>query len=269
MSKYVILRGPQTGYQHDKCYARADNNCSTKISKEHFISKKYLKQIQLNDTAKIAGLSWQSPEKFSVVPIKGLSSNILCDRHNSALSPLDAEFGSFTETVRNFDRRNSTGLESWTVPGCIIELWMLKCLLGLASSGNIRCTFKPDCVDILFGRSAWPAGWGLYFSDTQDNPIYHTNSLLIEILVAPDIGLLLAARFYIQGLPFVLVLGKPDNPRSAGVWRPCEVAFKSPTSEKKIVFSWDAERCGGPIELTCVGRYDGPPPIWKKWEREG
>src|SRR5258708_32754488 len=40
------LPGPVTGYQHDKCYARAYKNCSTIISKEHFFSETLLCQFE-------------------------------------------------------------------------------------------------------------------------------------------------------------------------------------------------------------------------------
>jgi len=50
--------GSRTGYRHPKCYAGADSNCSTKISKEHFISETLLERISLNGRAKIAGLAW-------------------------------------------------------------------------------------------------------------------------------------------------------------------------------------------------------------------
>ncbi len=45
---FTLLRrhpeiAPVTGYQHAKCYARSDSNCSSKISKEHYISETLLR----------------------------------------------------------------------------------------------------------------------------------------------------------------------------------------------------------------------------------
>jgi hypothetical protein len=85
----MMQKGP-TGYRHGKCYANRYGDCSTKISREHFISENLLRRIHLTEPAKIAGLAWQDREKFDIVPIKGLASNILCQRHDEALSRLDA-----------------------------------------------------------------------------------------------------------------------------------------------------------------------------------
>jgi hypothetical protein len=265
-SKRITLPGPVSGIKHEKCYANADGNCSSKISKEHFISANYLEQIQLNNTAKVAGLTWQAPETFNLVPVKTMASNILCERHNNALSPLDAVFGSFAETVREFDRPGSTHSEAREISGSDIELWMLKCLVGLTASGNVKGTLKPECSDILFGRIDWPEGWGLYFANQAGEQIYHSNSLLIETMVSPD-NVVLLGKLFIQGLPFLLVMGKPDNPQNVGVWRPATIIFKSPDSEKTITLSWDGG-CGPAICLTRTGRYDGPSPNWKEWEKK-
>src|ERR1041385_3485295 len=192
-----------TGYSHPKCYANADANCSTKISKEHFISASLLRRLQLNNKAKIAGLAWQERETFDLIPVKGIASNILCERHNSMLSGLDAAIDRFATSIRAFDRTPSNRHVKFS--GSDIERWMLKCLLGLTISKNIVSHLKPECVDILFGRFAWPGEWGLYFSLASSTPAYHTDSLMIQTRVDEARSLVLAADFFIQGLPFTLV----------------------------------------------------------------
>jgi hypothetical protein len=269
MTNYVKLADPPTDYQHENCYANVDRNCSTKISREHFISKTYLGQIELNDTTKIAGLSWQEPQTFSILPTKGLASRILCERHNSALNPLDTEFGFLTKTIRDFDRGKAVSV-SRAFSGRLIELWMLKCLLGLSKSKNIKGSLKPECVDILFERQMWPADWGLYyFTDTQAGAIYHTDSIAIETFKTPDGMTILGGKFLVQGLPFFLVMGKPGNAQSFGVWHPREIIFKFDTVEKKLSLSWDGRAGSDSVVLTRAGTYDGPPPIWKEWEKNG
>jgi hypothetical protein len=264
-----MLSGPRTGYSHPRCYARHDQDCSTKISREHFISEALLRRIELNNTAKIAGLAWQDREKFNVVPIKGLASNILCKRHNEALSSLDSMIAQFANTVNRFDRLEPTRNETAEFGGFEIERWMLKCLLGLTTSGNIKSALKRECVDLLFKKSDWPEHWGLYFCDTASSPIYHTDSLSIEPRTGPDRKLILACNFHIQGLPLVLVMGKPGNPRRLGVWRPKEIRFKLEASEKILCLSWEGSRCGEPVTLNRIGSYRGHPPHWKGWAKDG
>ena len=257
-----------TGYRHNRCYANGDSNCSTKISKEHFISANLLRRIQLNDTAKIAGLAWQEREKFDIVPIKSLASNILCKRHNEALNPLDAVVGSFADTIKRFDRREPARNDMAHFSGSDIERWMLKCLLGLTASGNLRSGLKPECIDLLFQRREWSEDWGMYFSMDASRQIYHTDSLLIETRTTPDHKLILACHFYVQGLPFILVLGKPGNPASFGVWRPKEIRFEQPACKNFVSLSWNGNRCGEAVTLKRVGTYNGPPPTWEEWEKQ-
>jgi hypothetical protein len=146
---------------------------------------------------------------------------------------------------------------------------MLKCLLGLTVSKNISSQLKPECAEVLFGRMGWPDHWGLYFPVETSTPIDHTDSLLIQTRVDQARSLILAADFLIQGVPLTLVLGKPDNPAAFGIWRPGQIIFKSSTGTLLVNLSWQ-DRCSGqPVTLTCTGTYDGHPPNWKEWERNG
>lgn len=267
--------GSVTGHANAKCYACRDRNCSPKISKEHFISATLLRQIQLNNTAKVAGLKWQQGETFNVVPLAGLASSILCERHNNALSPLDTCMGSFSQAIGEFDAalRSSTSAnasENRHFSGDDIERWMVKCLLGLTTSKNLNTTdLKPECVDLLFANIDWPEGWGLYFSASSAKPIHHSASFLIETLVDAARGVILAAKFVIRGVPFVLCLGKPDNPASFGLFRPEAIVFRNGQCEKVLALSWLKGPKSPVILLERSGTYDGAPPEWKEWERNG
>lgn len=241
------------GYQHPRCYARGDANCSTKISKEHFISKTLLERIHRDNTAKIAGLAWQAPETFQRVPIKGLASKILCERHNSALSGLDAAFGAFTQAIRDFDRAKTKERTKEKFSGNDIERWTLKCLIGLTASGNLKSGLKPECVDLLFKRRTWPEGWGLYFANVGSTPIYHTDSFAMETLIGPDRKIVLAAKFHIQGLPFILVLGTPGDAKSFGIRHPCEIVLRSAIGERRLRLSWEDGQPGDSVQLTRAG----------------
>ncbi len=267
--------GPLTGHTNNKCYARFDHNCSEKISKEHFISKTLLEQIHLSNTAKVAGLKWQTEETFNSIPISGLASSILCERHNNALSPLDACIGSFAAAIKDYDAallscNTAAASEQREFAGDDIERWMVKCLLGLAASKNLKATnLKSECIDLLFGNMLWPDGWGLYFSASPASQIYHSASLLIETHIDPTKELILAAHFFIRGLPFVLSLGKPESPQKIGLFRPEAIVLRNGKCEKALVLSWS----GGPkspcILLERSGTYDGPPPDWQEWEKNG
>lgn len=271
MTNKLFPTGPISDYQHPKCYARQDRNCSAKISKEHFISKNLLEQMELNNTAKIAGLRWQQKEQFDIVPIPVLASNILCERHNNVLSPLDACMGQFAEAVRDYDagtRLKDAPSELRSFSGDDIERWMLKCVVGLFFSKNITATvLKPECVDLLFATSDWPEGWGLYFNVVNSEEIYHSSSILIETKTDLSRQLILAAKVVIRGLPFMLSLGKPGRPQQFGFRRPSAIVLRSGKCEKTLGFSWTGGSDVGPIYLDRTGSYDGPPPDWQSWEK--
>ena len=266
-SKYIHLSGPVTGYSHPKCYANIDANCSDSISREHYISASYLRQVEHNGTVKIAGLAWQQPETFDLMSINSLQAKVLCGRHNSAISGMDSTFSIFADTIREIDRNGAQSSKAFTFSGNAIELWMLKTIIGSVASRNFGGTVAPIAVELLLGRKAWPRWWGLYFSPSSDQPIYHTDSLMIETLINPVEKNVMGCRFYIQGLPFTFLLGTPDNPEAFGFWRPREIDLDFPHTEQKIIFKWDGLRRGKPVRLQRAGAYDGPPPIWKDWEK--
>jgi hypothetical protein len=260
----MVKKSTITGFSHPRCYANGDADCSQTISKEHFISEVLLRRIELDGLSKVAGLAWQSPQTFNKIATKGLASHILCDRHNSRLSNLDAKIGMLVDDIQSIDRgRLKTG-QSVRTDGPNIERWMLKCLVGLSVSGNIKNQVKPECVDLLFERLAWPGAWGLYF-DTNNTTIYHTDAIRIETM-ADGNGLVLATKFFLQGLPFILLLGRPDEPSAFGIWRPARILFQLPSTQAKLIIRWKGPASGKTVQLTRSGAYDGDPPDWKDFD---
>ena len=256
-----LLRGRPSGYSHPRCYANADRNCSHKISKEHFISDALLRHLEFADKVKIAGLAWQRPQEFDLIPRRGLASRVLCTRHNSAMSHLDSAVEYLCSTIRGFDQDNLS--KPAVLSGSDIERWMLKCLMGLSASGNATGAMKAECTSILLGTNEWPSGWGLYFN-TRASPIYHTDSLRIETPVSPQ-NVVMAARFFIQGFPFVLCLGRPDHDGSFGVWRPSKVEIDT----KTLTLDWEDAPGSRIVSLNRQGSYSGHPPDWLDWQKTG
>jgi hypothetical protein len=111
---------------------------------------------------------------------------------------LDGLIGAFAMSIRSFDRTPKSKHVKFS--GSDIERWMLKCLLGMTASKNICSRLKPECLTLLFGKVEWPDQWGLYFP-VKAAPIYHTDSLLIQIQTDEARALILAADFFIQGMP--------------------------------------------------------------------
>jgi len=103
--------GPQTFYSHRKCYARATRDCSDKISGEHYFSHTILEEMSPLDVIK--GFTWPTG-KSAAISSKSPTANVLCTRHNSALSPLDDRAGQFYRELvdaENFLRNDEQNVE--------------------------------------------------------------------------------------------------------------------------------------------------------------
>src|SRR5262249_46589640 len=77
-------------FRHPACYARELGDCSTAISKEHYVSAVVLRGVSLGEpTVLVQNLSFQQPGTVESKGISGLVAKVLCEKHNSALSGFD------------------------------------------------------------------------------------------------------------------------------------------------------------------------------------
>jgi hypothetical protein len=169
---------PVTGNSHPKCYMRSTADCSTKISSEHYISDTILAEFPKLRTS---GLPWYGPGETHV-SAKSLTSNILCTRHNSAMSPLDTEGRGVLVGIRDClnhvsKRSLSTKPLFRIVSGEAFELWGLKTLMGLLGANVARTDGQSTLehfaleertiVRALTGGGL-PDGYGLYVGKDSD-----------------------------------------------------------------------------------------------------
>lgn len=169
---------PVTGHAHPKCYMRNSNDCSTKISGEHYVSSAILAKFC---NLRTSGLPWFGPGETRV-GINALTSNILCTRHNSALSPLDTEGQRMLVAIRNginHVRRKSLSTKTLfrIVSGEAFELWGLKTLMGLLAANVARTegastatnfTIPEQLIVKALTTGRLPPGYGLYIGNESD-----------------------------------------------------------------------------------------------------
>lgn len=120
-----------------------------------------------------AGLPWQKTPDRQNLPINQLASNILCDAHNSILSPLDDEAVRVFRFLQPFWRgTQAASNSSISAAGRLLELWMLKTLCGFLASKNSPSHNRtnsnrwvpPDWwIQVLFNKVPIPATVGLHF----------------------------------------------------------------------------------------------------------
>ncbi|MGE0396458.1 MAG: hypothetical protein AB7T06_07050 [Kofleriaceae bacterium] len=157
--------GPRTDRVVDGCYARLLRDCDGRISAEHYVSDALLRRFKPDFT--VEGPSWATVAKR--VGPSALTAKVLCQRHNEALSGLDAMIGEFYDFLRAAIIGPHAG--SRIFDGEDLERWAMKALLGLAVSGNIasggkkaRAAEVPELyLRILFGDEEMPARCGFKY----------------------------------------------------------------------------------------------------------
>jgi hypothetical protein len=250
--------GPVTGYAHPSCYLRGTGDCSTKISGEHYFSASILEQISeiqgLNGGVRLAGMPWLKPGETQDLAIKNLTANILCKRHNEALSPLDQEAGRFFTILKRLLTDFSEG-KAYRKPifdlvsGTVLELWMLKVACGMyfsiASREGVKLssTHSIDLAKIedAFFRGRWDDHAGLYFSG-RTGSVMKSDGPTQFIPLSNDITKqYCGTRIHLLGLEMEVIFD--TSAASPGPWtaitrRPSEMTFVSPKRKHYVIISW-------------------------------
>jgi hypothetical protein len=254
---------PTTGYVHEHCYAAALHDCSSRITREHYVSRVLLNLM--GGTVDVAGLSFQQPGTIRGLGEKSLTAKVLCERHNRALAALDSEAGRLFDALRGFDQGLRDGQtpvsEERVVNGADVERWFLKVLAGLARGGLLSSAqLRPESgwLEILFG-GPWPTGWGLYLLTDPTTRAHAFDGVEINTLTHEDA--VWGAVVDVAGFSFQLALGRPGNSDQL-LWRPAGLELRRPGAEgtKRLTFGWPQQPGAGYVSFTRGGQYDGPRP---------
>lgn len=167
-----------TNFSNPRCYARKLCDCSERLSREHYVSASVLKL--LGDEHTISNAHWLPPGQQSPpLRVGALSSKILCERHNSTLSSLDANAKIFfAELLRALSEPpHGTSPRRVSTNGDELELWVLKVCCGAVASGslindgNALARELPNAwLNVLFSGTPWEKGTGLHILQTPMTP---------------------------------------------------------------------------------------------------
>jgi hypothetical protein len=166
--------GPVTGSRNEGCYLGVTNNCSEKLSREHWLSEAILRQIP---DLSVIGLPRTNGERRRVGP-KALTAKILCSRHNSALSPLDQAaanaFRTLDQALQHLLNpvQNRSKNRKFLIDGSALELWALKFCLGAYVSvlndgetpASARYSLDVDKLALCLDAGKLDAPLGLYWA---------------------------------------------------------------------------------------------------------
>lgn len=251
---------PATGTFVPACYAARLADCSLKLSREHFVSECLLDELNRDNDLRVSGLRWQEAGQEKVLSPNALASKILCDRHNSALSPLDAIaanlFGAFNEKGAAGSGRQLLHLFS----GHDLERWLLKILCGLVYSKSLSISDETNVsipkhwLQILFGFSDFPEGQGLYVCTVPGHRFVGPFGMKLQP-IGGSAGLS-GIGVWVCGYELILSMsGFPSRTFDGRTlaYRPLELYATGPAFEKSIIFSWQGTADLGTLSLGIGG----------------
>ncbi len=247
------LAGPVTGYAHRRCYASTTNDCTDDISLEHPLSKGILKALGDGKTVEISDSYWQQgrsqPERMSV---NTLGSNVLCKRHNEALSDLDKTAIRAQSNLERYQMAQLVhpdphGSEFDLISGEQFERWMLKMAWGFKAGAkdlpsSLRQVRERNLLlRYLFRDGLLPKGWGLYVRSLTKS-YARKYDVAVETRVDVRDDTFLCADITLGAVTFTFAAGKLEAMNGAyAIHRPAGVRLYSDFDQarKVLAFSWD------------------------------
>lgn len=229
-------------------------NCSDKLSREHYISKTILTQF---GTPVVTGLPWQEPDSSTAYGLNALTSRILCDRHNTALSPLDdaagKAFQAITEAMSYITKKSlARHTKFFLISGDALELWGIKTLLGLFTAKIARANrvSLADQYDLNFTVAIQAlSGLGLasplgLYIHPHGETVSHT--LAVAPLISHPDKSVGGLRINMQGIVMdFLIDQRGSNPlffQKGEFYRPWIIDLNGPKRTARIILTWAAQR---------------------------
>jgi len=237
--------GPATGHARPSCYARDLKDCSLKISREHYISQSVFTLFGEGGIT-VSGMPWIPDGGHKRVSTASLTGNLPCERHNQALSALDAIAAKY---FRFFIAKWSDDeIEVFLTRGYDLERWMLKVLCGLVVSGNSThvgerlSTWIPpwEWLEILLGNSDVEAPAGLHcIVGKYTAP---SSSLYVVTLFKPTTALPIGLIFFVEGIGFLFAMkqytpiSKPSATGTLTYFRPMALQLNNSGRSREAHF---------------------------------
>jgi len=247
----LLPPGRATGYAHSKCYLSEARNCSSKISGEHFVSRAILES--LGEEVQVGGIPWQARGTILKCGIDSLVSNILCTRHNSALSPLDAlaarAFGVIRDVCDDLNHASDVTTTEWhLVSGEALELWCLKTLCGLFFSSvaakdgtSLKRTHTIDvhAFEEALRLRRLPSNCGLYARLVTGE---FKGPITWNPLTSNDASKVIGLRVRMHAVQFEVILDPSnvnfDVVHKENIFRPWNLVFGDGKRTHVVVMSW-------------------------------
>jgi hypothetical protein len=206
----------EQGISVDGCWAAPLCECGGKLTREHVVSECLFNDEDID----VKGFPWCVDKAKRIRPER-LTAKILCQKHNSESSNLDATalkaFDAFRESVRLTDIRGKLPNTRWTfkhmkIDGPKLERWFLKTLMNMSVGGKWIIgpgDYAPGVVpkylaEVAFGKREFEQGAGMYVAGRKGDTILSQDGVSIT---AKTFGQnLVGATFNFRGYTFYLNL---------------------------------------------------------------
>ena len=267
----LLSRGLETGDQTPGCYLSGSYDCRGDLSDEHYVSKSLLSAV-VGPVATVSGVPWLDTGKTQEIPIGRLAAKVLCERHNGALSPLDAEMGRFIRALSliyaNLGETKSLSRKGlrFLFSGVDIERWFAKAALGLFHSGiaarereklKSSGSIHPLVSAALNGRP-FHRPCGLYVLSRAQNSIGNPGVLALAPLSSDQTDRMVGLRLMFMGVDAAMLLD-PQATYGAELlelrsYRPSYMYFRHHSRKHLIALSWPDSNPHNGILFDLAGR---------------
>jgi hypothetical protein len=228
-------------------------SCDGSISGEHLFSHSIMRLLKADGGFSISGVPWLGEGETKFIPPRTLTANCLCQKHNSALSPLDAAALYFFTALKSCLDGEAQSAR-YIVSGHDIERWLLKTVKALAVSKNLANGKEPlsgafardvQVLNMLDDPTKWPDGAGLYCVMTTGEVMKNHNRFQLQPYTNQS-GEISGVAVSILGIIFVLMIETPDLAMTTQLkdkkYRPSQISVTYPASTNDIAISWADSR---------------------------
>ena len=233
-----------------ECWAACLGGCNG-LSREHVVSQIVI-ATECGCPVKMSGFRRMPTVSL---PVSALTSRILCAKHNSDLSPLDAEAGRLNRYLRTLGRGD---IEDLSVDGSLIDRWLLKTILNVLSAGwadETKWKPEPQLVRAIFGFVPIPEHMSFSAVDSDPGPTDDGFSLTISWTdLAPGVRFPVGAHVTMEGMCLfmplrhdvlknvrLLIEGGAEGMgrfHRTHVHRPAAIRIEGKTGTARVRFQW-------------------------------
>ncbi len=245
----VNLRDTGLTGRHDRCYMAGTGACDTKISGEHLISEIVLK-VLADKQVELSGLPWLKGQK-KMLGFGALTTNCLCARHNSLLSPIDTVGAKLFEAIQKSGMTDTGPGQLFLLSGHDVERWMLRSLAIFGVSGNFSidgAVIDPDfvnrlrIVELLEDVKQWRKPLGFYLTRGLGHQFWRRDNIQIAPVVKTGGDEIVGITLDLQGLEFALLATDHEVAGTGldkALYRPAAFDFKMGAATHRIQLSWE------------------------------